>query len=712
MPSDALTQVVRRLRNAALRRDEAGLTDGQLLECFIATRDSAAFEALVRRHGPMVLGVCRRVLGHEQDAEDAFQAAFLVLVHKAASIVPREMVANWLHGVAHNTALKARAMSIKRRGRERQVAEMPEPETMPADFAGESHRVLDKALRGLSETYRVPLILCELEGKTYKEAARQLGVSEGTISVRLVRARKMLAKRLTGHGVVLSAGSLATILSPSAASASVPATLVGSTVKAASVSGLGQAVATGAISLKVAVLTKGVLKSMLLTKLKSLTALLLVVGIVGTGAGVLAFQSQAASPRSSTLVQSSASATVVNELKVPTDNEAIQGTWAVVRLDQINHEPSKEERAYWESGQFKLAITADRLIYPDQSEGRYTLDPTKQPKEMEVTTVVNGITMAAPAIYSLQGDDLRICMGRGGDRERPAEFDIAKAKPGTFPTCWTLKRARNEPKGSKVSPNPSTAADPTTKDDEKLQGPWQAISGETANEKLPAAVLQGIKMTFAGAKVSLTRGAASGDASVTLDPTKTPKEIDLVASDGSHSIGIYELDKDRLKICMVEAKGESRPTEFGAKDKQVLITFQRVDPSKADPASEKRAEAPAPADRVLQEEVTALKAALKGQEAVNGRLKDELAAARKELSAVLKKVDIAKNTIDVTLGDTTLRIDAIPLASGAKFYLDGNECRIDELKEGMAAKLALGADAEKSQAVAVRAVSPKGGQEK
>src|SRR6266404_2733195 len=115
MTTKALATALQHLRRAVLRQDGAGLTDGELLECFITQRDEAAFEALVRRHGPMVLGVGRRILRNEADAEDAFQATFLVLVRKAASIRPRRMVGNWLYGVAHNTALKAKAMGSKRR---------------------------------------------------------------------------------------------------------------------------------------------------------------------------------------------------------------------------------------------------------------------------------------------------------------------------------------------------------------------------------------------------------------------------------------------------------------------------------------------------------------------------------------------------------------------------------------------------------------------
>src|SRR5437667_12802382 len=122
-----MSKVIQHLRSALLLRAGDGLTDGQLLECFVSCRETAALEALVRRHGPMVWGVCRRILSNHHDAEDALQATFLVLVRKAASIVPRGLLANWLYGVARQTALKARATVATREGRERQMTTMPEP---------------------------------------------------------------------------------------------------------------------------------------------------------------------------------------------------------------------------------------------------------------------------------------------------------------------------------------------------------------------------------------------------------------------------------------------------------------------------------------------------------------------------------------------------------------------------------------------------------
>src|SRR4051794_9442977 len=158
-----MSEVIQHLRRAMLLRGGAGLTDGQLLEGFISRRDGAALEALVQRHGPMVWGVCRRVLRNEHDAEDAFQATFLVLVRKAASIASTELLANWLYGVAHRTALKARATAARRKGREKQVAEMPEPAVAEQHLWGDLQPLLDAELSRLPDKYRVVVVLCDLE---------------------------------------------------------------------------------------------------------------------------------------------------------------------------------------------------------------------------------------------------------------------------------------------------------------------------------------------------------------------------------------------------------------------------------------------------------------------------------------------------------------------------------------------------------------------
>jgi RNA polymerase sigma factor (sigma-70 family) len=287
MATSQTSEVIQHLRRMLLPRDGAGRTDGQLLEDYLNRRDEAALTALVRRHGPMVWGVCRRVLRGYHDAEDAFQATFLVLVRKAASIASRELLANWLYGVAHQTALNARAMVARRKERERRVAEMPEPAIAEQDLWGDLQPLLDEELSRLPNKYRAVIELCDLEGKTRQEAARQLSLPEGTVAGQLARARVMLAKRLAQRGVALSGGALGVVLAQHGASAALPPSLMSSTINAASVYAAGQAAAAGVISAEVAALAEGVLKAMLVSKLKIATAVLLVVlACVGGGTAV------------------------------------------------------------------------------------------------------------------------------------------------------------------------------------------------------------------------------------------------------------------------------------------------------------------------------------------------------------------------------------------------------------------------------------------
>jgi RNA polymerase sigma factor (sigma-70 family) len=170
--------VIRELRK--VRSDRSERTDRLLLEDYLCRRDDAALTALVRRHGPMVWGVCRRVLGHHQDAEDVFQATFLVLVRRAASIATRDLLANWLYGTVHLTALRARAARL--RERERQVPEMPEPATTRPPKRDCLEPALDEELSRLPAHYRTVIVLCDQESNTRPEAARQLGCPEGTVA--------------------------------------------------------------------------------------------------------------------------------------------------------------------------------------------------------------------------------------------------------------------------------------------------------------------------------------------------------------------------------------------------------------------------------------------------------------------------------------------------------------------------------------------------
>src|SRR5262245_59654484 len=229
MPTPAPDTVLRAARSAAAGPRPADVPDHDLLRRFAAGRDEAAFHALLMRHGPMVLGVCRSLLPAEADAEDAFQATFLVLAHKSASIRRAAALAGWLHGVAARTARKVRAESIRRRTHERQaaVAEAAPPGDMTWR---EVQRVIHEELGQLSERHRGPLALCYLQGRTLDQAAAQLGLAKSTLKVRLERARAVLRARLVRRGL----GPPAVLLAAAwPAAGEVPAGLAGSTAAAA-----------------------------------------------------------------------------------------------------------------------------------------------------------------------------------------------------------------------------------------------------------------------------------------------------------------------------------------------------------------------------------------------------------------------------------------------------------------------------------------------
>jgi RNA polymerase sigma factor (sigma-70 family) len=289
-----MNELIDYLRRTLLPQGGSSLSDGQLLGCFIEHGDEAALAVLLRRHGPLVWDICRRVLGNHHDAEDAFQATFLVLVRRAASVEPKEMVANWLYGVAWQTARKADAMRGKKRQREKQMAQMPEPAVPEMEGSKEAYHHLHQALSCLPTKFRLSIILCYLEGKTRTEAARQLGVPEGTLAAWLARGRAMLAKRLARNGLVMSSVALTAELVHNSASASVPVALVSSTMQAASLLAADQAV-SGAISIRVLSLMEGVMKEMFATKVKMTTTILLaVVAAAGLGSGGLAYHMHAA----------------------------------------------------------------------------------------------------------------------------------------------------------------------------------------------------------------------------------------------------------------------------------------------------------------------------------------------------------------------------------------------------------------------------------
>jgi RNA polymerase sigma factor (sigma-70 family) len=289
MAQNGLQRIVQCMRRAVLLHDGAGLSDGQLLEAYLHCSDEAALEAIIRRHASMVWGVCRRVLRNHHDAEDAFQATFLVLIRRASAVASRDLIANWLYGVAYQTARKARATVAKKLARERALTRGAEPAGMDPDNVNDLRALVDEEIALLPDKYREVIILCDLEGKTRKDAARQLQCPEGTVAGRLARARLLLAKRFSRRGIASSAGALAA-MSPNAISAGAPISMISSLINAARLNAAGQAT-TGAVSATVAALTEGVLKTMFLTKLKT-GAVLAILVVAALSAGGVGYQTQ------------------------------------------------------------------------------------------------------------------------------------------------------------------------------------------------------------------------------------------------------------------------------------------------------------------------------------------------------------------------------------------------------------------------------------
>jgi RNA polymerase sigma factor (sigma-70 family) len=279
----------------------------------------------------MVLGVCRRVLGNLHDAEDAFQATFLVLVRRAGAIVPRDLVGNWLYGVAYRTALEAKATRARRKAKETRVtAPSRTQDVVEETEQRERLQLLEHELSRLPDRYRVPIILCDLEGRTHREAARIVGCPEATLSTRLLRARHLLARRLANRGVACTGGILTALLGKEAARAGVSVPLVASTVQAAAMVAACQAMPSN----RVAALAEGVLKSMSLHRVKAFVVAVFV-GLVVLGPGLRPYEALAERPAPPPTTVALREADVKDSTKAQVETlrqlEAVK--WNLLRVD-------------------------------------------------------------------------------------------------------------------------------------------------------------------------------------------------------------------------------------------------------------------------------------------------------------------------------------------------------------------------------------------
>jgi RNA polymerase sigma factor (sigma-70 family) len=279
MAKKSLDSVLQYLRRVALTGDDA-----HLLERFARHRDETAFERLVLLHGPMVLGLCHRLLRHEQDAEDAFQATFLTLARKASTIGKKEALASWLYKVAYRIGCRARGAELTNR-----MSVLDKVGAKGDADISELRGVLHEEIAGLTDAYRGPVVLCYLQGKTHEEAARLLGCPKGTVASRLTRAKEQLRRRLTRRGWTLSASVLTTVLTDKALAVPLPAGLVASTLAYVS----GKSANAAAVAAKVFALSDGVLRMLWLNKMKMGAGVILAVVLAGTGIGLVVRQTWA-----------------------------------------------------------------------------------------------------------------------------------------------------------------------------------------------------------------------------------------------------------------------------------------------------------------------------------------------------------------------------------------------------------------------------------
>jgi RNA polymerase sigma factor (sigma-70 family) len=575
-------RLIEYLRRAVVH-DAAGTTDGQLLGKFIDAKDEAAFAALVRRHAPMVWGVCNRMLSSQHDAEDAFQASFLVLVRKGASLPDKETVGNWLYGVAHQTAVRMRALAAKRSVRERQMAIMPEPTSADQYVWNDLQPILDEELARLPDKYRTVVVLCCLEDKTRKVVARQLGIPEGTVASRLAVARTLLARRLTRRGIVVSAVLLESVLSSHAAAAGAPMALVSSTIKVATLVAAGQAVPT-VLSPTVAALFSGVTTAMFVTKIKSVLSVVLVIAALAGAVGVI-FQTQAAEEPTNVLAAKK-DLDMNDERQVranpparpkpqpaKTDKERMVGNWFITTDDSLR------KGEMW-------VITEDSILMHAKNLGVnavqyfHRVDAGTTPKQIDIAvTKVNGPPIAViKGIYVLDGDELRLCLGLGMDR--PTAFPKAPA-PGEVLILQRQAPGGEQPKAKEEQP---ARSDKDTEEALKaLQGTWNKTGLEIDGR--PNARFGNIEpyFVFKGDQFIITDYYGNIEKKGTIKLTTSEKAIDLRVSRGlpkrTTLLLRYELSGDRLRLAFKDG-GSTRAKELKTFPGSgiEIYTFQRVPP--------------------------------------------------------------------------------------------------------------------------------------
>ena len=443
MTAEPLAFVLRYVRQLADAERLAALPDGELLKRFASQQDDAAFAALVERYGGLVWGACRRLLTGAQDAEDAFQATFLVLARRARALDGRGPLGGWLHTVAYRIALNARAEADRRGEHERRAASMAM--VSPREEAGweEVWPVLDEELQRLPEKYRLPLVLCYLQGKTNVEAAAELGWPAGSMSRRLSRARELLRTGLARRGVSLPAGLLGTVAAGNA-SAAAPASLLATATRAAVAFGHGHTAVGGAASAQAVALAEGFLKGIVMTKVKMFLAVVLAAALAFGGLMAQRAMSVGDEPRMPPMAAATAENPGPKKEEGNQAEPSVEGTWRVVSfliegqkapeyvVKQLRMKFAKGEVTFKprfdgqrdENGKWQLRVETDGETWPYY----FTHDPAGSPRLAYSwkKPFAAGVTVYD---YRFVGDRLELC------QDRPLE--LFSGKDGVM---WVLER--------------------------------------------------------------------------------------------------------------------------------------------------------------------------------------------------------------------------------------------------------------------------------
>jgi RNA polymerase sigma factor (sigma-70 family) len=436
----AVSSFMQMLRRVAARHARDEQADAELLARFVRQGDEAAFEALLHRHGPMVWGVCRRLLTQPEDAEDAFQAAFVVLLRRAGSIRDGSLLGNWLYGVAYRVAVRARVRASRRAAREKQGM-LTEPAATATETTTDWQHLLHEEVFRLPEKYRLPIVMCYLNGKTNEEAAAALGWPVGTVKGRLSRARALLRVRLARRGVCLAGAALTGTLSAARLDAAVPPSLMQSTLTGA-VTGLSAGISPRALTLG-----KGVMQSMFWSKCATFGMALAALALLAAGTmlsyyGLSALERDRAAGGAAPIVQTPPPEAQPRPLadaqgkKSAGGNDLmkIQGIWKL---------------ASWElDGQLKPAEASKGTTLEINAKGEWRLsfspgkptnqalvfiDPSKEPAVMEVRGP-NGRVFRS-GLYKVEGDTLTICSTAWPGASPPKEL-----KSSAEHDLWVWKR--------------------------------------------------------------------------------------------------------------------------------------------------------------------------------------------------------------------------------------------------------------------------------